>query len=430
MTTWSYTTRMGITGYWLGEDGIGDFPSEDYYNAAQAAHDDTVPNSWHTTGVYPTHHFDTFFYDETGFALELSEGRTLIRQAQSDASLYHSPNTSPTRSRDYETASRFIVSFQEYSQGPKAGLYAFYGYCIVDPTDGGPGGPLGAPGLVTPTPPGPNDKIRPTTPPNQIPTSNEPPPVPPTKPPAVPIPPAGELGSVGVKFPCINDDGSITEVESEADCPPITPISDAIDDFGGDIIEIPQDSEDGQLVTWQPVYPAGIDRPNAIFAWDRAPRNVNTIDSMDDGKDTINELVCVGAQVDGVNLTVTVRDQESIDAIGRYWASENFSFAIDIPTLTAMGNARLTKYRMGSHVVTFEPAVGAPSLPVPWAEFDISDTVRVRASARLRGGFDPTVHTIFGHTLDVQRVNGWDIELDNDTDIEKLVKLYTEEDLG
>lgn len=432
---WTYTTKVGVTGWWYSLDGHTDFASDDYYNAARAANESTTPNGWHTTGVYPTAspYFDDFFYTQSEFDAEVAGGLEMTHAALLASTLYSSPDTNPNSNRSRVYPSRFITNFQEYSQGPKAGLYAFYGYCVVDSYEAGPGGPIGPPVFTPPSTPDSDGPIRPTGPPTPIPPRTGPEPGPPTKPPAVPIPSPEPIESISLKIPCVNDDGSITEVEDPADCPPTIPLKDVLDDIPDlDIIEIPvEDGDDtGQLVTWQPVFPSGIDRPNAIFAWDRAPRNLNTIDSLDDGQATINELVCVGAQVDGINLTVTVVDQDSIDAIGRYWASESFSFATDIATLRAMGEARLRKYRMGAHVVTFDPAPGAETLPKPWADFDISDTVRVRASSKLRGGFDPTIHTIFGHTLDVQRVNGWDLELDNDTDSEKLVKLYTEEDLG
>ncbi len=425
--TWSYTTRMGITGWWLGVDGRGDFPSPGYYSNARDLHDNGPPGTpWHTTGLYPeaSPYFDDFFYNESEFQAELAGGLAMIAEAEHAAATESSADSNPNnRPRAY--AAKLITTFQSYIGD---GLYAFYGYVIIDPV-GGASPSIGTPGFAPPEPVPPNGPIHGTNPPPQLPPPNGPPPPPPTKPPGVPIP-GPPSTNFSMKYPCINDDGTMTEVEDPADCPPITPLQDAIDDFGGDIIEIPQDETTGQLVTWQPVFPAGIDRPNAIFAWDRAPRNLNTLDLLDDGQQTINQLVATGAQVDGINLTVTVTDQDSVDAIGRYWASENFSFATDIATLTSMANARLRKYRMGAHVVSFEPAPGTKSLPKPWADFDISDTVRVRASSALRGGFDPTVTGIFGHTLDVQRVNGWDLELDDETDAEKLTKLYTEEDVG
>lgn len=401
---WSHTTKNGITGWWLTLDSVSGAVSPAYYVAVMETRLHGAPGTpWRTTGIFPTLHFDTFFYNDANADLEASDGGK-IWQTFLYAQTHYSRPLAPG-----ETSSPFAPPYDNTRRGASVaivgfvswpfngGLFPLYSAVIPDAADGGGGGTAPS---VSPAPaqnqgdpgntaPGPN--------PNDFPPLPPPFPGPPTAPPIAPI----------------------VSNQPPWDAPPAnfgpdTSIGDIVDTFpGGDLVETPVDKTNGGLVTLVPVENAGVDRPQAVFAWQVPPRTLKGITRLEDGNETVNVLVAIGAD-DGKGDAVryTYRDQASVNDIGEFWDTQTWSFAKDAATLAALAAAYVKKRTQGLFTYSVKPQRGSP---MAFDDFGKSDTVRVWSSWRLRNGFRMSM-----------KVNGWDIELD-DEDHEILTSVYVED---
>lgn len=123
----------------------------------------------------------------------------------------------------------------------------------------------------------------------------------------------------------------------------------------------------------------GIDRPGAIFGWDKAPRSAVGIDRLEDGTQRMNSAQYFLQS--GVPLD-PILNAASIAKFGEYWGMQTMPAVTAISLLLSIvqGELQTRKQRATTINVAVTPQRG----PVVFNEYDIGDTVRLYASSRLR----------------------------------------------
>jgi hypothetical protein len=153
---------------------------------------------------------------------------------------------------------------------------------------------------------------------------------------------------------------------------------------------------------------AGVERPEAIFAWDRLNRSVANIERMHDATpgSFFNRVQYFAGQGGfPVPPDGPLDNAESIDAFGVYW-STNFQPNLQQPNpdgadVLAAAEQALQLVKQGKRTMTITPI--PERAPIPITGYMIGDRVPIYASARLRVTAD-------GY----QRVQTLPIQIDDD----------------
>ena len=157
----------------------------------------------------------------------------------------------------------------------------------------------------------------------------------------------------------------------------ITELADS--DF--DLYLAPVERFDGILCTLHVYVSFGNDRPDVIFGWDSSPGSATGVTRVRDGTELANVVVSAGGS--GLNLEKV--DATSIGLYRRHEVVSNYADTTDMGFLNAMGDSEIGVRKHLRERITMELAQGRAA--EPFSHFYLGDTVRTRASSRLRGGF-------------------------------------------
>lgn len=133
----------------------------------------------------------------------------------------------------------------------------------------------------------------------------------------------------------------------------------------------------GQLSIYQR---AGAVRRNAIFGWDRFPKNVVGVSRVVDGRERVNHVQFYAGQ--GGPPVSPYEDAAAVAKFGRYFAQQFFPGQVSVAAVEAISQRVLALQKNGQTTFTLSPA--AERAPVPLTDYSVFDTVPVHASNRLR----------------------------------------------
>lgn len=147
-----------------------------------------------------------------------------------------------------------------------------------------------------------------------------------------------------------------------------------------------------------------VERPNAIFAYDKPPRTLSRIEREVDGLQRANSIVFYNRFGIADSLK---QDAVSIARYGEYWYEQNFpDVKLDTDQIARWAEGQLNIRKHGWRTVVPTPHPQQP--PEPFLEFNVGDFVPVYSSNRLREILPSEDMTnefqrMFGMTLSLMR---------------------------
>lgn len=168
---------------------------------------------------------------------------------------------------------------------------------------------------------------------------------------------------------------------------------------------------------------AGSPKPNAVFAWDKAPRSLTRIDRLDDGTQMANV-----AQFYANGLVAPQqKDAGSIADYGQYWAQTNYPPPSSKDAVGAIALAQVYLRRRGKRTLTIDPA--PERAPDPFTEWFLGDQVPVWAGRKQLGSgssfrypLSPGDQGTDGNWTNAQRVYGFTLGIAGD-EVETVTNL-------
>jgi hypothetical protein len=125
---------------------------------------------------------------------------------------------------------------------------------------------------------------------------------------------------------------------------------------------------------------AGVDRHNAIFAWDKPSRSLVDLNRNRDGQQRANKLQYYIGQ--GGPPVPLVTDAASVAKYGRYWDQQFFPGQEKAMAVEAFAEKQRSLRSDGLVTYTMSPA--PERSPIPFVDYDIGDRVPIYGSRRLR----------------------------------------------
>jgi len=147
----------------------------------------------------------------------------------------------------------------------------------------------------------------------------------------------------------------------------------------------------GSLRYWAPQ--RGTSRPEVVFAWGRAPRNVSRVSKAIDREQLFNYAIAEGATANASAL-----DTASLSRFGPSIETVSATDVTDAAQLAAMASEAMLLGSKGAPTYTVTPTAG--KCPLPFDNFDLGDSVTLAAGTALRGGFSALAR-VQGYTLDI-----------------------------
>lgn len=186
---------------------------------------------------------------------------------------------------------------------------------------------------------------------------------------------------------------------------PATKILDALqeltDTYGGpDVVMIPVEYGNGNLVRMSAYRKYGKDRTKqAVFSWGCPPHNLKTVSRLVDGGLVANFIRGYGEAGSGTKQPTSLwTDSDSLDDYGYYQDVENIPIGVKSGVtnfIKAEGKLR-NKPRQNVSIGT----VAGASLPKPFVDFRLGDTIRVNAGPAMRGGWTALMR-VYGFTIEI-----------------------------
>jgi hypothetical protein len=159
---------------------------------------------------------------------------------------------------------------------------------------------------------------------------------------------------------------------------------------------------------------AGSQRNDAIFSWDKFPRNLAGIGRLKDGTKRANSVAMFTSDGD---IAEIASDSDSITAYGVSWATQTWPGQTLTDAVTALAALQLLLRKNGQETVTLQPAAEAGVDPID--DYQEGDELPVYASKRLRKPL-AGLQRVWGMTIaptddDVETVTGMLVSADGTT---------------
>lgn len=181
-------------------------------------------------------------------------------------------------------------------------------------------------------------------------------------------------------------------------------------------------SRPGKLAVLNIYNQTGSPRNNAIFAWDKMPHSLVSIDRLIDGTQMVN----VGQYYANGLSAPQAKDTTSIARYGQYWDQQFYPAPSAKSAVGAIALAKVALRKRGKTTITVDPD---PMLgPDPFTDYHLGDTVPVYAGRTQAGGGSsfraPLTpgDVVAGEWTNPQRVYGFQLDLSND-EVETVTQL-------